>query len=757
MKQMYDQHAWDWLNENELSYKIWNNKYRVNNESFDEWLDRVSGKNEEVKELIKSKKFLFGGRILANRNVTNKKITLSNCYVVTPPEDNIESIFECAQKLARTYSYGGGCGIDLSKLRPKGAMTNNASKESTGPVSFMDIYSQVTGTISQAGRRGALMISLDINHPDIEEFIDCKNDLSKVNYANISVRVNDEFMKAVENNVDYYLKWPCDLDLSKFTKEYYDAPYNTLTYIEDHTNHNSICYVKKVKAKQLFQKLAKNNWNYAEPGILYWDNIENYNLLSEYPDFHYGGVNPCAEEPLPPGGSCLLGSLNLSSFIITVGNEPIFDYFGFEEAVKITVRALNTVLLEGLSLHPLQEQRDSVAKWRQIGLGTMGLADCLIEMGYVYGSEESLKFIRGVYRKLLLCALTESCNIAKEKGAFDGCDAEKIIQSNIIQSLVLHDELKKDILKYGLYNSQLLTCAPTGSLSTMLGISGGIEPIYAMKYTRTTKSLENGDKDFEVYTPIAKEYLETHDKLSNVFVESKDINPIDRVKVQSMVQKYTDASISSTINLDESATVEDVYNIYLNAWKNNLKGVTVFRRGCARTAILNDTSKSIPEKKDKCVLNSIKPVSRDEFGEALIGYTYKHRTACGTLYITINKDSNGNIVEIFTNSSKNGTCKANLNGETRMASLALRAGVTVAEVIDQLKGIHCQSCAFARAKGNPIDGTSCPDIIAKCIQKAYSNKPETVIESKEVCPECGQPIRHEGGCIICPSCGYSKC
>lgn len=294
MNTINDDKAWKWLNENDLSYKIWNNKYRVNNESFDEWLDRVSGKNNQLKELIATKKFLFGGRILANRGVTDKKVTLSNCYVVTPPEDNIESIFECAQKLARTYSYGGGCGIDLSKLRPKGATTNNASKESTGPVSFMEVYSQVTGTISQAGRRGALMISLDINHPDVVEFVDCKNDLSKVNYANISVRVNNNFMKAVERDEDYFLSWPCDLDLSKFTKEYYDAPYNTLIYIEDHTNNNSICYVKKVRARQLFQKLAENNWNYAEPGILYWDNIENYNLLSEYPEFHYGGVNPCA-------------------------------------------------------------------------------------------------------------------------------------------------------------------------------------------------------------------------------------------------------------------------------------------------------------------------------------------------------------------------------------------------------------------------------------------------------------------------------
>lgn len=288
MTEQIESKALEWLNNNELSYKIWNNKYRNNNESFDDWLDRVSRGDYQVEQLIREKKFLFAGRILSNRGVINRKGTLSNCYVLPPPEDNLESIFKTASDMARTFSYGGGVGIDLSNLRPSGARVNNAALNTSGPVGFMELYSQTTATIAQNGRRGALMISLDINHPDIEQFINIKTDLSKVNYANISVRVNDEFMKAVEEDKDYILHWPCN---SKDFNYHVDCDYNTL--YKTVSIHDEVIYYKKVKAKDLFNKLVKNNWNYAEPGILYWDNIQNYNLLNNT-DFEYAGVNPCA-------------------------------------------------------------------------------------------------------------------------------------------------------------------------------------------------------------------------------------------------------------------------------------------------------------------------------------------------------------------------------------------------------------------------------------------------------------------------------
>jgi len=355
----------NWLN-GKLGTDIYESKYQSGSDvDLDAFFTRVSNGNKKVKDLIVNKQFIFGGRILANRGLKDRKLTLSNCYVIAPPEDNIESIFECASKLARTFSYGGGCGIDISNLRPRGASTSNAAKESSGAVSFMHIMSTITGTIAQNGRRGALMISMDVNHPDIQEFIDCKTDLKRVQFANISVRVNNDFMKAVENDDDYILRWPCD---TQFV--WYNEPieYNKLYKAIDDRGQLS-CYYKKVKAKELFNKLAYNNWDYAEPGILYWDNITQHNMLNNNPNFKYAGTNPCAEEPLPAGGSCLLGSLVLSGFVENpFTHKAHFNFDKFEEAVCVAVAALNQVLLEGEKLHPLREQRESVYDWKQIGL-----------------------------------------------------------------------------------------------------------------------------------------------------------------------------------------------------------------------------------------------------------------------------------------------------------------------------------------------------------------------------------------------------
>lgn len=257
----------DWLGEdNQLGIDIWEKKYRYNNESFDEWLDRVSGGDAEVRQLIVEKKFLFAGRILANRDVPGNK-TYSNCYVITPPEDNLESIFDAAKKLARTFSYGGGCGLDIGKLAPNHAKVNNTARESSGAVSFMDLYNLTTGLVGQCGRRGALMLSIPVDHPDIEDFISVKSNLDKVTNANISVRVTDDFMRAVENDEDFECSFERPETGEKITKT--------------------------VRAKELFRKLAEQNWNYAEPGMLFWDTIENRNLLQCDQNFEFAGVNPC--------------------------------------------------------------------------------------------------------------------------------------------------------------------------------------------------------------------------------------------------------------------------------------------------------------------------------------------------------------------------------------------------------------------------------------------------------------------------------
>lgn len=581
----------------ELQKSIWKNKYRYNKENFDEWINRISAKNTRIGKLIRQKKFLFAGRILANRGLYKDglKVTYSNCYVLEPPKDNLEDIFDTSKKLARTFSYGGGVGIDISKLRPRGAKVNNSAKNTTGAVSFMELYSMTTGLIGQRGRRGALMISMEVSNPDIEDFIDIKTDLTKITKANISVRINDEFMKAVENNETYRCEF----------------------IVEGNNEH----VIKEVDAKKLFMKLCKNNWDYAEPGILFWDNIKKHHLMSEDKEFAYSGVNPCAEEPLPSGGSCLLGSINLAEFVIQpFGTSATFDSNKFKACVRESVIALNQVLDEGLDLHPLQEQKISVDKYRQIGLGVMGIGDMLIKMNMRYGSDESIDLCKFIARTMLNEAVKQSSLLAKEYGPFKEYKKEAILKSKFFNDNI-DDDIKELVKLYGLRNSQLLTIPPTGSISTMLGISGGIEPIFNISYIRKTESLHDEDVYYKVYTPIVKEYMDlkniTDEKdLPDIFVTAMNLDYEDRIKMQQAWQQYIDASISSTINLPYETTVEDVYEIYIKAWKHSLKGVTIFRDGCKRSGVLiNEKPKD--EKKENDLKEEI-CVTEDDKNEKFI-------------------------------------------------------------------------------------------------------------------------------------------
>lgn len=483
-----------------------------------------------------------------------------------------------------------------------------------------------------------------------------------------------------------------------------------------------------------------------------------------------------AEEPLPSGGSCLLASINLSEFVRNpFTSSASIDYDDLVETVIQAVTAMNEVLDEGLKLHPLKEQQETVKNWRQIGLGPLGLGDMLIKLGVKYGSMESLRIIEQVSKIIATTAVMTSANLAKEFGAFPKCDKTLIIESSFIKQLELNEGQIDFISRYGLRNSQLLTCAPTGSISSLLQVSSGVEPNYAFEFNRKTISLNNKETIYKVYAGIVNEYKKIYpnEKLPEYFVSAYDIKPIDRIKLQSSLQKYIDASISSTINLPENITVNEIFDIYFEAWKNNLKGITIYRDNCQRSPILSSATGDTKENVDtlKPILDNIQAYKRDTFGKVLNGETYKKHTACGNLYITVNRDKEGNIIEIFTNASRGGTCKANLNGETRMISTALRSGVKVDEIIDSLKSIQCQSCIYAKAKGTKIDGTSCPDIIAKCIKEAYSKKiksnkapvenedsQSTELNTEEhLCPECGSKLIAQGGCFSCPSCGYSRC
>lgn len=722
----------DWLGkDNQLGIDIWCKKYQYNDETFEEWLDRVSGGNEEVKDLIREKKFLFGGRILANRNVPGYK-TYSNCYVLAPPEDNLESIFDTAKKLARTFSYGGGVGIDLGKLAPKDAKVNNTAKKSSGAVSFMDLYNTTTGLIGQNGRRGALMLSMPVSHPDIEEFISIKSDLNKITNANISVRVDDDFMLCVEQNEDY-----------------------ELTFYRPETGES---FYRKVNARELFHKICELNWNYAEPGMLFWDTITSHTMLEKDNNFEFAGVNPCAEETLPAGGSCLLGALNLSEFVEQPFTEQArFDIQGFQKAVRTAVRALNEVLDEGLDMHPLFEQKITVKDWRQIGLGIMGLADCLIKLGLVYGTEEANNWCRNLASIIFCCAVLESDEIGGELGAYEKYDANSVNLSKMI--------VESGLITNHLRNSQLLTIAPTGTISTMLGVSGGIEPIFANSYTRKTKSLHGEDVDYKVYTPIVKEYMEmnnidSEDRLPKQFVTSSDIPFTNRIACQAAWQEWIDASISSTINLPHETTIEDIERIYLEAWKAGLKGITIYRAGCAREGILVEDSKQNVSVEDTNRRGYIVPVS-----DNLIGVKRKLTTGCGSLHCMAFFDAETKeLRETYLSRGSTGGCNNFMTGLSRMISLSARAGVSLNNIIDQLNSCGvCPSYAVRKAtKGDTSPGACCPIAVGKALKEMYeeligSSTTTTGRNIGVACPKCGESLIQEGGCVICKNCGYSKC
>ena len=603
---------------------------------------------------------------------------------------------------------------------------------------------------------GALMLSIDCTHPELVDFINIKTDLDKVTKANISVRITDDFMRAVENDEDWLL----------------------------HFEREGETLQKRVKAKDVFNLLCKNNWDFAEPGILFWDRIENWNLLSQDKDFKYAGVNPCAEEPLPDGGSCLLGSINLSEY---VGNDGIFDAIEFRKDIRTIVRAMNDVLDEGLPLHPLAIQRETVRDWRQIGIGVMGIADMLIKMELRYDSEEAIDmcdFIAGILSDE---AINVSALLAKEKGVYPKYNDSAVLTSEFIKSNTSR-ETYNNVMSYGLRNSQILTIAPTGSISTMIGVSGGIEPIFNLSYTRKTESLHGEDVYYKVFTPIAKDYMDKHnieneEDLPDFFVTTENLDPFMRVKMQGTWQKHIDASISSTINLPNEATIEEVESLYMSAWREGLKGLTIYRAGCKREGILTTDNK-------KEEIEEVVELKRGEW-EAIpddtVYYKRKVYTGCGKLNLFIGfSPSENKVVEVYTKRSGKGGCEHNIDGEVIALSGMLRLGGTLDNIEKAYRGLGaCPSFTRARERGEKLSkGKSCPSAILNAIldferemkgtkikltfndTKIKPIPKEDIEQVKEIeeeikagnrCPECGEPLQMTGGCNVCPGCGYTKC
>ena len=687
-------------------------------------------------EALRNFKFVPGGRIMHGAGREDITTTLNNCYVVGIKTDSIKSIYDCVIQEAMTYKYGGGCGHDLSILRPGGDEILGTGGNSCGPVGFMNLFSENTNTIAQHGRRGANMQTLRVDHPDIEKFIEIKTgDIDMVKYSNISVLLTDEFMEAVQSDSDFDLQWGGKV-------------YTT------------------VKAKDLWMKIIEHAHASAEPGLLFWDTMTKYHN-AEYCS-PLVSTNPCAEQPLPDGGCCNLGALNLERFVDQDGN---FDFDGFKETTAIGARFLDNVIDYNLDRHALEEQKQNAMNDRRVGLGILGLGDMLVKMGIQYDSDEALETIGKIMEIHRDTSYETSAALAKEKGQFPNFDWDGYSQSLFVQDLP--KKLQTKIKNHGIRNCTLTTVAPTGSGAIVARVTSGVEPIFATSYKRKVKKNDSLGKEFDtftVYHPVVKEMFGTDENLPQYVVTAHNVDPYFRVKMQGVVQKYIDSSISSTVNLAEETTVDTVADIYMTAYKADLKGITVYREGSREGILITDDKSSENEDKSSEDAEMKTARTRPSITE---GRTRRMRTGDGTLYVTVNEDENG-LCEVFTAIGKaGGTVAAQTEAISRLISLALRSGVDPNSIINQLKGISGPNPtwedgqlilstpdAIGRALETFVNGDS-PSQEKKSQFEIADETSAKVRQAKEYgqhCSECdGSGIVNEGGCLVCKDCGWSKC
>jgi len=702
--------------------------------------------------------------------------SLSNCVVVSSPEDNVSSICNSGRDLANLFKRRCGVGLDISDLRPDGAKVNNSARTTTGAWSFADFYSYVCRMIGQNGRRGALMISMNVSHPDIEKFIEMKHDLTKVTGANVSVKITDEFMQAVKDGGHYEQSWPIGSSDPEVSR--------------------------KVEAKNIWKKIVDSATKTAEPGILMWDNITKYLPAEEYPDFKTVSTNPCAEIPLSSYDSCRLISMNLKHLVENpFRGDAKFDYEKLESMTKMAMR-LSDDLVE-LELEKIEDiillcdTEDEKSLWgklysaakkgRRTGLGTHGLADCVSRMGMRYDSEEGIGFIGKIYNTIRDAAYMTSVELAKERGHFPdwNWDLEK---DNLflkrLPSWVL-DEMRE----HGRRNISILTNAPTGSVSIMSQTSSGIEPVFKNSYIRRRKlNHDEGDKkadfiddlgdkwiEFEVFHHNAREFLdlEGEDRLPEFFVESDSINWEKRIDVQSAIQYYIDHSISSTINLPAGTKPEVVGSLYQMGWEKGLKGITVYVDGSRSGVLINKSTKeedlafpqnSAPKRPQEldCEIHHIRV--KDEWWLILVGMMDgKPYEVIGGLSENVEIPQSVKLGVLKKNPRKTRNARYDLttqdgliirditkifnnyNNEvlTRMISLSLRHGTRVNHVVEQLK------------KDRNSDMFSFSKSISRVLKKYIEDGTEA---SSEHCPSCeSKNLVYQDGCVQCQSCGWSGC
>ena len=746
--------------DNEITQGILKKKYLHDGEkSYTDLVNRVASIysddiKDKVKEAMLNADLSPAGRTLYGIGYKDKKrLTISNCYIEQNVEDDLESISKLDYNVSRIGSMGGGVGFCVDNIRPKGAIINNSARISDGVAFVMRKINNTGQNVGQWSRNLALMCGINCSHPDIYEFLHIKENDEKLASMNISIKFTDEFMQAVVDDKPYELHFKV-----KSTGE------------EFH---------KTIMAREFFKEFCEVNRDYGDPGCIFIDKVRKHNLVCGYNDYVIDISNPCAEYFANDGNSCLLQSINLYNIVEDKFTDNAhINYDKLKYLVRLSVDMMNQTQDYGYSMQPLDKNRKNIDDWRSIGLGVFALADMFIAMKVKYGSDESIKLVSDIFDVINMTALDESAELAKKYGTYGKYDWNKQKKSPIIKALLLSDEGKKVYNKIkinGLRNSSLISVAPTGTISLFMGkFSGGVEPLFRVGYDRTTHSGEDKNFVFRVFAHSVDDLLKlnnlpntlTNEEIKKKFpwvVESQDITPIDRIRVQSVMQDYVDNAISSTINLPEGTGAEKIFDIYVNAWKQGLKGITVFVDNCKRGNILG-VNKKEPEFK----YDSITPISRRGVKE-IGGATYRLRTACvDKMYLTVNKTDDGDIFEVFANPSAG--CTSNITTVTRLVSMALRSGIKVEEIIRELSAMKCPACQALIRKGEKDIELSCGNAIAKALKLAYSTK-EThskVVEVDNVkeddtsglyeCPECHhKTLKLEAKCASCSYCGFSRC
>ncbi len=697
-------------------------------------------------------RFLPAGRILAGAG-TGRDVTLFNCFVMGTIPDSLEGIFEHLKEAALTMQQGGGIGYDFSTLRPRGALVKGVGADASGPLSFMDVWDAMCRTIMSAGsRRGAMMATMRCDHPDIEDFVTAKQDPARLRNFNLSVLVTDAFMAAVKADRPW------------------DLVFGGKVW-------------RTVRARDLWDRIMRATYDYAEPGVIFIDRINAMNNLGYCETI--SATNPCGEQPLPPYGACLLGSINLARLVRDpFGPDAALDEAALEELVATAVRMMDNVV--DASRFPLEAQKREAEAKRRIGLGVTGLADALLMLGLTYGSEEAARRAEGWMRSITRAAYRASIALAKEKGAFPLFDAEKYLASGFMRKM--DADIRADIARHGIRNALLTSIAPTGTISLYAGnVSSGIEPVFAYAYKRKVLMPDGSHEEEEVVDYAVKLWREKFPgrPLPDHFVDAQTLAPADHVRMQAAVQEWVDSSISKTINLPEDISFDAFKDVYLDAYESGCKGCTTYRPNEVTGSVLSVSEKeeSAPEAdKGAEVVYLSEPLARPE---ALEGRTYKLTWPHSehAIYVTVNDaviNGQRRPFEVFIN-SKNMEHYAWTVALTRMISAVFRRGGDVSFVVEELKAV------FDPRGGAWVEGRYVPSILAAIGSVIERHMIETGFLEREgmglkedpqlkvsvagqkgaagggvgggaVCPACGSAeVQMAEGCMSCLACGFSKC